>query len=289
VQPPFSTQGQSAPHIADASSSIDLAPPIRVEHGPPSRVARLLRLIYEYLVFYGSLMVFGAMGLVWSLPATVLYYLLSRRTGASLGQFVTMALFRSFIGVMEMSGIIKCDLTALDVLRGEPSIIIAPNHPSLLDAVLVISRLPEVVCIMKAKIWDNPLLGGGARLAGYIRNDTPVRMIKLAAKELEAGHQLLVFPEGTRTVNKPINPFKGGFAVIAKKATAPVQTVFIESNSPFLGKTWSLFKKPEFPLTYRARVGRRFEVGDDVQGFLAELERYYRAELGTQEPPPESP
>ena len=288
MQSPFSTQGQSAPHIADASSSIDLSPPTRVKHGPPSLVARVLRLIYEYLVFYGLLAVFGAMSLLLSLPATVLYHLLSRRSGASLGQFVTMAAFRGFVGVMEMSGIIKCDLTTLDILRGEPSIVIAPNHPSLLDAVLVISRLPKVVCIMKAKIWDNPLLGGGARLAGYIRNDTPVSMIKLAAKELEAGHQLLVFPEGTRTVNRPINPFKGGFAVIAKKAAAPVQTVFIESNSPFLGKAWSLFKKPEFPLTYRARLGRRFEVGDDVQGFLAELEHYYRAELGAQESPPES-
>jgi 1-acyl-sn-glycerol-3-phosphate acyltransferase len=288
VQPPFSTQGQSAPHIADAPSSIDLSPHVRVRNGPPRLVARLLWPIYEYLVFYGSLIIFGAMCLLWSLPAAVLYHLLSRRTGASLGQFVTMAAFRGFVRVMEMSGIIKCDLSALDILRGEPSIVIAPNHPSLLDAVLVISRLPKVVCIMKAKIWDNPLLGAGARLSGYIRNDSPVSMIKLAAKELQAGHQLLVFPEGTRTVNKPINPFKGGFAVIAKKAAAPVQTVFIESNSPFLGKAWSLFKKPEFPLIYRARLGRRFEVGDDVQGFLAELERYYCAELGTPEPPPES-
>jgi 1-acyl-sn-glycerol-3-phosphate acyltransferase len=131
------------------------------------------------------------------------------------GQFVTMACFvGSSVLWNERNHQVRP--SALDILRGEPSIVIAPNHPSLLDAVLVISRLPKVVCIMKAKIWDNPLLGAGARLSGYIRNDSPVSMIKLAAKELEAGHQLLVFPEGTRTVNKPINPFKGGFAVIAK-------------------------------------------------------------------------
>lgn len=249
-----------------------------------------LRLAYEYFVFYGLLVVFGVSCLLWSLPAAVLYPLLPRKLGARLGQFMIMAGFRYFIEVMKLTRIIRCDLGALDALRRETSIIIAPNHPSLLDAVLVISRLPQVACIMKSKIWDNLFLGGSARLAGYIRNDNPVNMIKLAVQEVRAGHQLLVFPEGTRTVQKPVNQFKGGFALIAKKAAAPVQTVFIETNSPFLGKGWPFFKKPAFPLVYRARLGRRFEVGDDVQAFMDKLERYYGEELaadrilGTESP-----
>ena len=97
---------------------------------------------------------------------------------------------------------------------------------------------------MKAKIWDNPVLGGGARLAGYIRNDSPRGMVRQAASELRAGHSLLVFPEGTRTRSRPVNRFKGGFALIAKRAGAPVQTVFIETDSPFLGKGWPAFKRP---------------------------------------------
>ena len=249
-----------------------------------------LRLAYEYFGFYGLLVVFGVSCLLWSLPAAVLYPLLPRKLGARLGQFMIMAGFRYFIEVMKLTRIIRCDLGALDALRRETSIIIAPNHPSLLDAVLVISRLPQVACIMKSKIWDNLFLGGSARLAGYIRNDNPVNMIKLAVQEVRAGHQLLVFPEGTRTVQKPVNQFKGGFALIAKKAAAPVQTVFIETNSPFLGKGWPFFKKPAFPLVYRARLGRRFEVGDDVQAFMDKLERYYGEELaadrilGTESP-----
>ena len=57
-----------------------------------------------------------------------------------------------------------------------------------------------MVCITKASIWDNWFLGGGARLAGYIRNDAPVNLIRRSVAELRAGHQLLVFPEGTRTL-----------------------------------------------------------------------------------------
>jgi 1-acyl-sn-glycerol-3-phosphate acyltransferase len=168
-------------------------------------------------------------------------------------------------------------------------VIIAPNHPCLLDAVFVISRVPNTGCIMKAQIWDNVVLGGGARLAGYIRNDSPRSMVRQAARELRAGHPLLVFPEGTRTRSGPVNEFRGGFALVAKRAGAPVQTVFIETDNPFLSKGWPLFKRPRFPLVYRVRLGERFRVTGDVKSFLRGLEDYYRRELGPPAPPPERP
>lgn len=235
---------------------------------------------FDYVLFYAMLALFGIISLGWSLPAGLLYRLLPRRIGRSLGQFMIMAGFRHFLGWMWLSGIARLDLTALDTLRGEAGLVIVPNHPSLLDVVLVISRLPRVTCIMKAGLLDNPFLGGGARLARYIRNDTPLPLVRSAAAEIRAGRQLLIFPEGTRTVHRPVNAFKGGFAAIAKAAGAPVQTVFIETNSAFLGKGWKLFRKPEFPLTYRARLGRRFEVDGGAQAFTQRLEAYFREELG---------
>jgi 1-acyl-sn-glycerol-3-phosphate acyltransferase len=240
---------------------------------------RPLRALYEWAVFYGLLALFGLSSLVWSLPAALLHRILPRRLGEPLGQFMMMAGFRYFVGAMRATGLIKCDLGALDLLRKSPSLVLAPNHPSLLDAVLVISRLPRVVGAAKAEIWDNPCLGGGARLAGFIRNDSPARLIRQAAQQLAAGRHFLIFPEGTRSAAAPVGEFKGGFALIARKAGVPVQTIFIESNSPFLGKGWPLLKKPAFPLVYRARLGRRFSVSEPVHEFVATLHDYYRQEL----------
>jgi 1-acyl-sn-glycerol-3-phosphate acyltransferase len=141
-----------------------------------------------------------------------------------------------------------------------------------------------VVCITKASIWDNPFLGGGARLAAYIRNDAPLKLIRLAIGELQAGHQLLIFPEGTRTARPPVNAFKGGFLLMARKAGVPVQTVFIENSSGYLGKGWPLFRKPELPLVLRARLGARFEVPTDMQDFMSHLERYFQNELSPEQP-----
>jgi 1-acyl-sn-glycerol-3-phosphate acyltransferase len=228
---------------------------------------------------YGGLLLFGVLGLIWSIAAAVLYPLLPRRFGTRLGRFTIMALFRGYLGVLTASGIFKFDLGALDALRGEGALIIAPNHPSLLDVVLVVSRLPQVVCVMKKEICNNLLLGGGARFAGYLRGDLPFSMIRSAAAVLRAGNQLLVFPEGTRTRQKAGYRLKGGFALIAKTAGVPVQTVFIETNSLFLSKGWPLLKKPAFPLVYRARLGRRFEATGDVKAFVADIECYYRETL----------
>lgn len=234
---------------------------------------------YEYFWHYFGFLYFGAVGALYGVVASVLYIVLPAHLHARLGKRSIGFLFRGFLALMRASGVMKLDLSALDTLRGQPGLVIAPNHPCLLDAVFVIAHVPEVTCIMKAEIWDNLVLGGGARLAGYIRNDSANSMVRSSAQELREGRPLLVFPEGTRTRRRPVNDFKGGFAVIAKMARAPIQTVFIETDSPFLSKGWPLLRKPRFPLVYRARLGKRCTVEGDVKAFVRQLEEYYREEL----------
>ena len=254
-------------------------------HGARGRtpLGERLRRGYEVAVFYGLLVLFGLSSLLWSVPAALLHAVLPRRLGEPLGQLMIMAGFRYFVAAMRLTGIIQCDLSSLDALRRADPVVIAPNHPSLLDAVLVISRLPHVVCAAKSGLWDNLFLGAGVRLAGYVRNDSPAALIRQAAQRLRAGRHFLIFPEGTRSGAAPLGELKGGFALIARQAGAPVQTVFIESNSRFLGKGWPLFRRPEFPLVYRVRLGRRMAVSGDIHRFVDELHAYFQQELGRGE------
>lgn len=242
-------------------------------------IFRQLKSVYEYAVLYGCMLFFALLCLAWSLIAGVLHFFLPRRLSARIGQYAIMLVFRTCLFMVRASGLVKCDLGALDVLRDQHSLIITTNHPALIDVVLIGSRLPRIVCVLKAALLDNPLLGGGARMAGYIRNDSTSNLIRQSVIAADDGAQLLIFPEGTRTVIDPVNPFKGGFGLMAKKAGIPVQTVFIEASSPFLGKGWPLLKKPEFPLIYRVRLGKRFEATGDVKNFVTDLEAYYRREL----------
>lgn len=238
------------------------------------------RLAYEYAAFYGFLFLLGTVFLAWSPIGAVLARLLPKRLATPLGQLVISGGFRFFLGLLRVLGLARYDLSALDALRGERRLVVAPNHPSLLDVLLVVSRLPRAVCITKARIWDNPFLGGGARLAGYIRNDAPHVLVRRAAAEVRGGANLLIFPEGTRTVRGgAVNPLKAGFALVARAAGAPVQVVLIEADTPYLRKGWSILRKPPFPLRYRVRLGPRLAVGGRTHEFARDLERLYAAEL----------
>lgn len=238
-------------------------------------ILHVLIRVYEYAVFYFGLCVFGSLSLVWSLLALVLQPILPKALGRSLGRFVIMYVFRFFLAILTVSGRFRFDLGELDAVRDEKSLIIAPNHPSLWDVVLIASRLPDIACVMKAEIIGNIFLGGGARLAGYICNESLRRMIMLGVEELQRGSRLLLFPEGTRTVRRPIGPLTGSIGVIACRARVPVQTVLIETDSPFLTKGWPVYKMPRLPLTYRVRLGRRFDPPENSAAFIAELEQYF--------------
>lgn len=122
-------------------------------------------------------------------------------------------------------------------------------------------------------------MGAGARLARYIPSD-PVRlMIQHAIKDFENGSQLLLFPEGTRTMTDPVNTFKGSIGIISNHAQVPVQTILVEADTRFLSKGWSLFRKPALPIHYRVSLGKRFDPPENTQQFMLELEQYFRHEL----------
>lgn len=239
---------------------------------------KLLR-IYDYFVVYIGLCWLGFLSLSWTLVATMLYPVLPKRYATLLGRHVIMISFRAYLASLSVSRRCSFDLTELDVLKNETPLIIAPNHPCLLDAVMVISRLPNVACVMKAELMNNIFLGAGARLARYIRNEPIRQMVMQAAENFKNGSHLLLFPEGTRTINQPINSLKGSIALIAMQANVPVQTILIETNSPYLSKGWPLFRKPTLPVSYKVRLGKRFNAPNDAHNFISELEAYFSQAL----------
>jgi len=240
---------------------------------------RLPKILYEYFALYSSLTLLALICLTWSVFALPLYFLLPRRVGTLVGRRGITYGFRLYAWSLSITGTYHLDLRAIDTLRGGPPLILAPNHPSLIDALLILTRHPNLVCVMKSALMRNVFLGAGSRLARYVRNDSSRQMVKESVLHLREGGVLLLFPEGTRTVRQPINALVGSVGLIAKHANVPVQTLVIETDSPFLSKGWPLFRRPQLPIVYRVRLGTRFAPPTDVAAFTAELDAYYRREL----------
>lgn len=237
------------------------------------------RALHETVRLHLGFMLLGVVCLAVSLLAIPMRLVLPRLPSKRIGRKLIAAAFRAYLRSLVFMGACRFDLAALDALQGGPAMIIAPNHPSLLDAVMILSRLPNATCIMKADIVNSVFFGAGARLAGYIRN-TPLRtMVQLAVADLHQGSHLLLFPEGTRTTRFPVGAMQATVGLIAKHAGVPVQTVFIETDSGFLGKGWSLLWTPKMPITYRIRLGKRFDPPRHTAQFARELDQYFQSEL----------
>jgi len=230
-----------------------------------------------WLMLQGLLLGLGLGSLLWNGVALALLPLMSRERGLAFGRAAISRGYEGFWRAARASGLLHMDASALDTLADERGLIVVANHPSMLDAVMLVARLPRSACVMKASLAHNPFTGPGARLARYIRNDSTHGMVRLAVNDLRAGGQLLLFPEGTRTTRWPVNPFNSTVGLIAKLAPAPVQTVFIDTDSPYLGKGWPIWRLPPLPIVFTVRLGRRFAPTANAQALQDELEAYFAA------------
>ncbi len=240
----------------------------------------LLKSIYESLLMALGLLYWAVVGLIITLLGIILYAILPKKQSRPYGRFLLQKAFLIFIAYLKSTRLMILDNSALDSLNTyHTGIIIAPNHIALWDAVFIIAKIPKTICIMKGSILRNPFLGGGARLAGYIANDSALQMLRESSKQLLAGEMLLVFPEGTRTKNQAqwLNPFQGAITLMAKNAKVPIVPVYIRSDNRLFEKGSSLFKKPKFPLRLSFEVGEAvyFSGDEKVQEFTQKLQQDY--------------
>ncbi len=143
-------------------------------------------------------------------------------------------------------------------LRGT---MIVANHPSLLDVVMIMAAVPNVQCVVKGGLWKNPFFRLTVEGAGYIRNDVaPEALMQACIDTLKAGNNLIVFPEGTRTVRGRAMKLHRGFANIAILAEADLRLIDITCEPPLLHKGNPWWKVPATRTEFLMEVGERLDI-----------------------------
>ncbi|GAB4165389.1 MAG: hypothetical protein Fur0032_02060 [Terrimicrobiaceae bacterium] len=186
---------------------------------------------------------------------------------------------------MDWCGCIEVDFPEAEKLAGARGLIIAANHPSLIDALVFLGKVPRGVCIMRSSdLRRNPALSALSRLAGYIPNDKGAELVRGGLSRLAQGSNLIIFPEGTRTRGVRPGPFKRAFAMVATRSGATVQTVFLRLESPLFRKGVSLLRPVPLPVHLEVRLGRRMkaEPGETARDFAWRVENYFIQEAPSQ-------
>jgi 1-acyl-sn-glycerol-3-phosphate acyltransferase len=129
----------------------------------------------------------------------------------------------------------RIEMEPLPELPSGP-LIFASNHESAIDIWVLLARLPRSIrFVAKQELFRIPVFGWYLRLGGHVPVDRfnharAVESLRHAAELVRAGTSLIVFPEGTRSFDGRILPFKKGPFVVAKEAGVPVVPVAISGT-----------------------------------------------------------
>src|SRR6185312_5089704 len=136
--------------------------------------------------------------------------------------------FRGYLLMLRWLGVLRLEVVGGERLAQCQGRLIVANHPTLLDVVLIMALVPNAHCVAKHQLWRNPFLGPIMRISGHIRNDGDAEaFIDACRSALAAGGNLIIFPEGTRSVPGQRLRFQRGFAHIATLTGANLQLVAI--------------------------------------------------------------
>ena len=119
-----------------------------------------------------------------------------------------------------------------NILLDRPQIFMS-NHQSDFDIFAVLGHIPgEFRWIAKAELFRIPLFGHAMKAAGYIPIDRKnhakaMQSIAEAVKKIKENRSVMSFPEGTRSVDGTIGPFKPGMFLLAMQAGVPIAPVTI--------------------------------------------------------------
>ena len=132
---------------------------------------------------------------------------------------------------------VKLRVTGLEKVPVEGPVIFMSNHQGNFDILALCSGIPrQFAWIAKEELFAIPVFGHSMRRGGYIpldRSDgrSAMRSIEAAAALIRSGRSVVIFPEGTRTADGALLPFKKGGFLLAAKAGVPIVPLTINGSA----------------------------------------------------------
>jgi 1-acyl-sn-glycerol-3-phosphate acyltransferase len=159
----------------------------------------------------------------------------------------------------------------------KPAIIIS-NHQSHLDLMCLMMLTPRLIILTNDWVWRSPFYGRIIRYADFypVSNGIENSLERLAGL-VARNYSIVVFPEGTRSVDCSIGRFHRGAFYLAEKLGLDIVPVFLHGVGHVLPKTDFLLREGQITVQVRDRItltDKRFAT--DYAARSKQIRRYYR-------------
>ncbi len=191
---------------------------------------------------------------------------------------------------------VRVRVKGLENLDPNRSYVYVSNHASMFDIPAILASVPDQIRIVyKRELEVIPFFGWGLKWGHYVgidrgRSSKAMKSIEEAIGKIRNGQSLLLYAEGTRTLNGKLQPFKRGAFNIAVRAGVPVIPLIVNGSFKILPKR-SLVINPgevelvlEKPIVITGESGREAEVHLMEQVHAAIESQYIDQSSGEESP-----
>ncbi len=166
-----------------------------------------------------------------------------------------------------------------NVPEGEPCIFLS-NHVSNLDPPVLLPAIPGMTSVfLKRSLMKIPLLGTAMRMGKFVpvsrghSKEEAQRSVEAAAEAIRSGLHITIFPEGTRSLDGKLLPFKKGAFFLAAETGAPMVPVVIRGTAEMMRRgSWKVYPGVavvEFlPLVRPGEFASKEELMEAVRGAM---------------------
>ncbi len=175
---------------------------------------------------------------------------------------------------------VRVRVAGLERLDPSRTYVFAANHQSIYDIPILFASLPfQLRIVAKASLGRLPFLGWHLRRTGHLlvdRSKPGAGIVKKMRRLVGEHHSLIVFPEGTRSVDGSVGRFKGGSFVLACDAGLPVVPVSIAGSRHVMKKGELLVRPGSVTLTLHAPIDTSAVPRDAVRDLAADVRENVR-------------
>jgi 1-acyl-sn-glycerol-3-phosphate acyltransferase len=184
--------------------------------------------------------------------------------------------------ILKTTGV-RVAVTGLDQLDSGRSYVFASNHQSIYDIPIVFAALPwQLRIVAKESLGRFPFLGWHLQRTGHLlvdRHNPGAGILKKMARLVADKRSLIIFPEGTRSVDGTVARFKGGVFLLATDARLPVVPISIAGSRHVMKKGRLMVCPGEVTVTIHAPLATEGVTRDRVRAFAEHVREVVRRDV----------
>jgi len=162
----------------------------------------------------------------------------------------------------------------------KPSLIIS-NHQSSLDLVFLLMLHPRIVILSNKNAWRNTFYGPIIRFAGFIYVDEGLDAVaEVVDQRIKEGYSVLIFPEGTRSIDGKIKRFHKGAFYVAEKLNLEILPIMLHGAYEAMSKKEFFLRRGRIHIQVFDKINLRSgKWGTNNSEHAKNVVKFYRQEF----------